>query len=31
VFTPAHLTIAGVGSLSKARVTELRRVVRDWA
>lgn len=31
VFTPGRMVIAAVGSLSKARVVELRRVVRDWA
>lgn len=30
VFRPEHMAMATVGSLSKARLAELRRAVRDW-
>lgn len=30
VFTPEHLAIAAVGSLSRARLGELRQVVHEW-
>jgi predicted Zn-dependent peptidase len=30
VFTPARMVVAAVGTLPKARLAELKRVVRDW-
>ena len=30
VLTPEHLVLAAVGTLSKARLGELRQVITDW-
>ena len=30
VLTPQHLVIAAVGTLSRARLGELRQVITDW-